>query len=270
MRDGRADWIIPHASGVSTIDFEQTTLQVNNGRFAGTGLAGLPSLGQLDSDSWLIAGFSDGDTQAGQDYTNGDLARGVHAGGVTTGGLYAFETSPTNRILGAQATGTDFTPGWIQLSVATTVAEQFWTLGFDWWVLNDKPRSTRLRTEVSKDGANFKSLDAVELTTPITADASAAWQATTRSITLDLEAPTENLWIRWSASDFAGSGSRDEFGIDNIAIQAGEATTTSTPEPSTLWIWAAVLIVTLRRPGSRVTSNGCSGGKANRTLARAG
>lgn len=239
----RAEWLIPHGSGFSRIDFEQSVANVNNGRFAATGLAATPSAGQLDSDTWLIAGFSSGDTQLGQSYSSGDYARGVHAGGTSAGGLYAFETSPANRVLGAQPTSSDFNPGWMQLSIASTIAEQFWTLSFDWWVYNDKPRSTRLQTHFSSDGANFQSVSAADLTTPTLADASATWQAKTiNPLSLDLGTPSERLWIRWSASDFAGSSSRDEFGIDNIAVQIGESTTpTSSPEPSAVWIWVILL-----------------------------
>ena len=241
--DGRAEWMVAHGSGSSSINFENSVLNVNQGRFAGAGLAAIPEVGQLDSDSWLVAGFSSGNTRHGQNYASSDFARGLHAGGVTTGGLYGFETSPANRIVGVQATGSDFNPGSIQLSVATSIAEQFWILSFDWWVFNDKPRSSQLEADFSTDGTSFQKISSADLLTPTTADASATWQATTIGPqTLDLGAPSDKLWLRWSASDFAGASSRDEFGIDNIAVQVGEATNaSSSPEPSAVVIWLVVV-----------------------------
>lgn len=254
--DGRAEWLVNHGSGISLIDFENSVPNVNQGRFAGAGLAATPGVGQLDSDTWLLAGFSAGDTLAGQTYASGDFARGVHAGGVTTGGLYAFETSPINRILGAQATGSDFNPGSIQLSLATSIAEQFWTLSFDWWVFNDKPRSSQLDADFSTDGANFQKISTASLITPTTATASPRWKTTAIGPqTLDLGAPSDKLWVRWSASDFAGSSSRDEFGIDNLAVQVGTTTNSaSAPEPSAVMIWLVVvgLVVAWRKRRSGV------------------
>jgi hypothetical protein len=228
-----AEIIVPHGTWSAVINFEETVVDANRGRFAGKGIAASPGDGQLDSDSWMFAGFSDGDSVIGQNSSSGDLARGIHSGGVRSGGLYAFETSALNRVLGVQATGSDFSPGWIQLSIATSMAERLWELSFDWWVFNDKPRSTLLQTEISIDGILFTALPAAEWTTPLLPSASPLWRRHSRLIGFDFDAATTNLWVRWKVSDFAGSGSRDEFGIDNIRIHVGAVpVTVPTPEPT--------------------------------------
>jgi hypothetical protein len=237
-----AEIIVPNGTWSTVIDFEETVADVNQGRFAGRGIAAFPSDGQLDSDSWMFAGFSDGDSIAGQNSASGDLARGIHSGGVSSGGLYAFETSAVNRVLGIQATGSDFSPGWIQLSIATATSERLWRLSFDWWVFNDKTRSSRLQTEVSIDGILFAPLPAGELTTPMLPAESPLWRVHSRLLEMAFETASTNLWVRWTADDFAGSGSRDEFGIDNIRIQAGQApVTVPTPEPSSAGMLAFLL-----------------------------
>lgn len=246
VRPAAADWIIP--DGVSRrVDFETTVAGVNQGRYSGAGIGSDPAIGQLDSDTWQFHGFSSGDSAWGQASTSGDLARGLHAGGVTTGGLYAFATTNDNRILGVQATGSDFNPGSMTLAIATEVAQSRWDISFDWYVFNDKPRATKLSAAFSTDGRQFQDQVAAGLTTATVASSAAAWQATGMAFQLDLAVPTKKLWLRWSAVDFAGSGSRDEFGIDNISVRAsssssGDAPSSTVAEPGGLALWSGLMV----------------------------
>ncbi|HHM20887.1 MAG TPA: hypothetical protein ENJ20_02585, partial [Bacteroidetes bacterium] len=80
--------------------------------FTGSGFHPTPASGQLDSDTWRVTGFSDGDGTFGGTHTTGDFARGSHSGGVTTGGVYKF-----GGRLGVQPTDADFTPGTITLRI---------------------------------------------------------------------------------------------------------------------------------------------------------
>lgn len=233
----RAELIVPGDGSWAEIGFEQTVEGVNRDRYDGSGLGSVPSGGQLDSDSWMFSGFSDGATVSGQASNSGDYARGLHTGGVTTGGLYAFATSADNRVLGVQSTGSDFSPGWIQLSARAPSTRPLWDINFDWWVFNDKPRSTQLEVSVSNNATDFVNVPLSSITTGTSASTLAAWQASPQSIQLSFDEAVDQIWIRWAANDAAGTGSRDEFGIDNIAVRAVDGavlTTHSTPEPGSV------------------------------------
>ena len=65
------------------------TFTENFNTFTGSGFAPIPSLGQLDSDLWIISGLSDGSMTYGDTRTSsGDFARGQTSNPVTTGGVY--------------------------------------------------------------------------------------------------------------------------------------------------------------------------------------
>lgn len=110
-----AQWSITN-SGTFTISFDATVSGVTNGQYAGSGFQSSPSAGQLDSDAWAAAGWSDGDLTFGGTGTTGDYARGNSTGGVGTGGFYSFG-SAGDRWFGIQPGGSDFAPGTITLRV---------------------------------------------------------------------------------------------------------------------------------------------------------
>ena len=95
--------------------------------FTGSGFASSPAAGQLDSDLWRAIGLSDGTGTFGGTHTTGDFARGLGpvtapTGGVTTGGVYAFDVGNGggDTGLGIQADDTDFTPGSFELRLVNT------------------------------------------------------------------------------------------------------------------------------------------------------
>jgi hypothetical protein len=94
----------------STVSFKEisTMFLENFNLFTGTGLAPEPNSGQLNSNAWILTGFSQGNTNFGGTATSGDFARGVSTGGVSTGGVYSFTIANENNILGVQPVGDDF------------------------------------------------------------------------------------------------------------------------------------------------------------------
>ena len=82
--------------------------------FSGLGFSTPGGAGQLDSNHWRATGLSDGDGSFLGTHTTGDFARGFQSAPVSTGGVYAFDVG-ANRVLGAQPTGSDITPGAITL-----------------------------------------------------------------------------------------------------------------------------------------------------------
>jgi len=56
------------------------------------------SLGQLNSNSWVVLTLNSNNAAFGATETTGDMARGTSTGGVSTGGIYAFQTSTGNSL----------------------------------------------------------------------------------------------------------------------------------------------------------------------------
>ncbi|MDJ0842948.1 ExeM/NucH family extracellular endonuclease [Crocosphaera sp.] len=203
--------------------------------FTGSGFSPNPNSGQLDSDIWIVTGFSNGSLNFGDTVTSGDFARGSDDGGVSTGGVYGFNVSPENTILGIQPTGGDFTPGEIILKLqndtGSTVNEI--DINYDIWYRNDQNRANSLNFAYSYDGVNFVTVSSLDFTTPETADNN-GWQSEVRSATLSgLNIADDQLfYLKWTGDDISGSGSRDEYGIDNIQVtQLTVAGVTPPPPP---------------------------------------
>jgi hypothetical protein len=190
--------------------------------FTAAGFAPIPSAGQLNSNIWRVTGMSDEIGQFGGAHTTGDFARGFSNGGVTTGGLYAFNTGQGNVIIGFQPTGLDFNPGALTLRVAneTGATVSDWDISYEIWTLNDQGRASTLNFEYSTDDVTYIPVPALDYTTPEAADALPAWTSIPRSITIfgANVADGDALFLRWVSVDAGGSGSRDEFGIDNVSV----------------------------------------------------
>jgi len=216
-----ADLIIAAFGVPATEDFETYT---------GAGFDPNPAAGELDSDDWRTEGMSDGDTGFGDTATTGDHARGTSSGGETTGGFYAFDTGGNNEIFGWQPTGPDYTPGAavlrLQNDTGTTITSL--EISYDIYVFNNADRANSLNFAHSDDDITFTDEPSLDFTTPQTDDPSAVWESTPRNITLTgLNIPDGgNFYLQWNTEDVTGSGSRDEFGIDNVSV-------TAVPEPAT-------------------------------------
>ena len=179
--------------------------------FLGNGFAADPLTGQLDSDYWLVTAFSDA----------ADLARGTTSTSVTTGGVYAFDRGDANgTALYLQPGGPDFTPGELDLrlnSGDTDLTDV--ELRFDRLVNNDQARANAFSLSYSLDGVTFIELDAYA--SPAAADANGVVSQRVAVSLPDLPAGTD-FTLRWSGDDVSGSGSRDEFGIDNLVVEGTE------------------------------------------------
>ncbi|MDC7999167.1 membrane lipoprotein lipid attachment site-containing protein [Gilvibacter sediminis] len=197
--------------------------------FDGSGFAPSPTAGQLDSDFFSYGGASDGGLAYGGTVTSGDGARGLDVdGGVGSGGIYSFENSSTsNRIVGIQPTGSDFTPGYIEYRYQNTSGgeEDQLFVSYTIWSNNDQARSNSLTLSVSADGVSYTDIPAADFATVEAAAAGEGFISENRS-GVSLLAPLggitlangDFLYIRWSTDDISGSGSRDEIGIDAITI----------------------------------------------------
>ena len=205
---------------VYKIDFDNTVDGINNGTFNGTGITSSPSAGQLNSNGISILGLSDGDIAFGGNGTTGDYARGTSNGGVTTGGIYSFQTSTGNYSLGFQPGGTDFTPGSVIIKVQNNTGDTIkkFLLGYHVYMYNDQGYATKAVVSYSIDGSTFASIDSSY--SDEVADANPSWRKHAY-VNFNSNLTILNgayFYLKFAFDDSTGSGSRDEAAIDDIVL----------------------------------------------------
>jgi hypothetical protein len=206
-----------------SIGFDQTVLEVNEAEFAGSGFHPLPVNGQLDSDAWSVEGLSEGDLAFGNIGISGDFARGFSTGGVTHGGIYSFEVDTDNRAMGFQPSSSEFSPGSITLKVINSsgfLIERL-KLSYLLWVYNDQNRSSRIELSLSNDDITYSTVPGSAYASVAIQDLSPNWQSIPFNFTIENlnVLPETFIYIKWNIADESGSGSRDEFGIDDITLR---------------------------------------------------
>jgi hypothetical protein len=217
--------VIPPPDPVAT--FTESGYQENFDGFTGAGFSPNPDPGQLHSGNWRVTGMSDGNGVFGGTHITGDFARGSSTGGVTTGGLYAFDVGGGTTIMGVQPGGTDFTPGAFTLRLENTSGKtvEFLDLEYDIYVLNDQDRSNSFNFAFSFDDISYTAVPSLNYTTPAAADAEPVWVKVERSTTISglTFQHGDFIYFQWQSGDAGGSGSRDEFGLTKINLTEGEA-----------------------------------------------
>lgn len=153
--------------------------------------------------------------------------RGIKIKPQTTGGCYAWELGSGDYALGCQPTLEDFTPGWFMLSISnacnTTIREI--TIAYDVVCRNDEDRSSIVTFEYCTDNmANSAAANKIyqfDFISPELGDTETGWttNALSSRIKLAKVLPIGSiLRCIWKFDDYSGSGSRDEFGINNFSI----------------------------------------------------
>lgn len=217
-----------------------TSVRVDFEQFRGDGFSPAPSSTQLDSDHWRIEGLSEGKGSFGGTYLSGDFARGSSAGGVSSGGIYGFDVgsgNAANWAIGFQPTGSDLTPGAVTLMLtnATGAMVDQVDLGFRLLSRNDGDRSGWIRFAYSLDDRSYEEVGSGRgsMTSPGPADLNPNWVGQDQSLVLSGLgiADGSSLFLRWGMDDASGTGSRDEWALDDVDVRfkAGVATV---PEPS--------------------------------------
>ncbi|MGB3868246.1 MAG: lamin tail domain-containing protein, partial [Flavobacteriales bacterium] len=204
-----------------TITFDATVAGVNNGAFTGSGFAPSPASGQLNSNAWASTGMSDGASAFGGTNTSGDFARGTSTGGVTSGGFYAFEVGPSDHALGVQPTGSDWEPGTLTLRVQNNSGTTLTSLdlAYELWVRNDQGRSNTFNISWSSDNLTYTPISALDFASPLALDAF-GFVLNNKSTTIPSMSIANGgyVYLRWSSAGNGGSGSRDEFALDDISV----------------------------------------------------
>ncbi len=224
--------VLTNASPSNTIDFSNTMqASVGNGAFTGSGFQATPSVGRLNSNAWAVTGMSNGTLAFGgtQTTTNTDYTRGSIAVAVTTGGIYAYTGAPhstTNPCLMIQPGADDFTPGTLTLRIRNDGSDYIIAMdvSYNLFIRNDQGRSNSFNFSYSDNNTTYTSVGALDYTSPEAE--SGTWTqvgtSPSRQTTItDLAIPPGGyFYIRWSGDDVGGSLSRDEFGLDDIAMTA--------------------------------------------------
>ncbi len=203
--------------------------EINFNTFNGAGFAPAPASGQLNSNEWKVSGLSDGDMSFGESRESDDFARGICKTGTNTGGVFAIQVAENDFALGAQPTTSDFTPGAFILRIKNDTGGELTKLNvvFEMVFLNDKDRSTSFDLYYSANDADYSQVASASLITPELADSPAVWQKNKISVSLPLKiAAGAMVYLKWQSDDSGdGAGSRDEIGLDNIRISAGDEAT---------------------------------------------
>ena len=215
---------IDAASTAYVVSFDNTLAGVNNNTYQGSGLQPSPASGQLDGDAWEIIGTASGDHLFGETHLSGAFARGSSNGGVSTSGLYAFEVASGDYAFGFQPSGSTFSPGDIKLKIHNNTSSFIVNLhvSYELWVKNDQNRSSSVDFSWSYENGNWHNVAAASYSSPAAAVSGAPWSL---DMNPDLNLgviipPGSEFFIRWTVDDVSGSGSRDEFALDDIRIEA--------------------------------------------------
>ena len=216
-----------------------TTQVIDFEGYTASGFAPDPTAGQLSSEEWQVLGMSDGDLNYGETGVTGDYARGTSTGGVGTGGIYSFDVGSGNGAsLGVQPVGNDFTPGSFTLRIEnnTLAVIEDLELSYEVWILNDQDRANYFNFEHGADNINFTEEPTLDVISDELAADVPEWEQNTRSITLTgVDIPVGGVYyLKWKGDDVSGSGSRDEFALDNISITGINSDPSITATPSLL------------------------------------
>ncbi len=234
--NGYGQLSITTAGSNYTINFDVTVDGVNNGQYAGSGFEPSPAAGRLDSDAWATTGMDGGSSNFGGTYTtpNTDFTRGTSSGNVTTGGFYAFTVGTGDRGMGIQPGSDDWTPGTITLRIINNTGGDItgFNISYNVYVRNDQGRSNTFNFSYSVDNSIYTTVPELNYTSAAAADPTPAWVANARSTTITGLTLTNGsyFYFRWDGNDAGGSGSRDEFALNDIVISAsGSASEVANP-----------------------------------------
>jgi hypothetical protein len=222
---------IGDSTAIATItndDSAPTTVRIFDEDFTGFTAAGFapnPTATQIDSDIWRVVGLSDiANPPYGFTATTDDFARGtIGTNDPTSAGVYSPASNPA---LILQPTGSEIENGGfiearIQNSSGSTATG--FNIVFDWSYRNSADRSSNLQFSYSTDGTNFTPVSDAALVTPTTAGAATGTFTLQNEIVslTGLNVPDQGfVYFRWTHLSSAGGGSRDEFGIDNVVVDA--------------------------------------------------
>jgi Secretion system C-terminal sorting domain len=239
---------------VFKIDFDNTVANTNVGSFNGNNINTGAASGSLNSNAWSISGVSATAAATFGGTTTGTL--GVINGGTTSSGnFFAMNIGTGNVALGVQPTGAYFSPGNITLKIQNKTGVPITNLDLSniLYVVNDQDRSSSFNLAYSTDNVTYSNLPVADYTS-VAALQNTNVRAQYRSYKISsLNVATDGfVYLRWSSDDVGGSGSRDEFAIDDIQVIANASSFT----PTINGVFEDVLISSLTETTGATTVSG--------------
>lgn len=146
-----------------------------------------------------------------------------HSGGTSEGACRPWDLGGGDYALGYQPTLSEFTPGFFLVTVSNATGEAVTLIEVSYEIVcyNNENRSSSLDLEYSLDGTAFTRVGSAGYSSPAREDPEPYWKTCRRSASIELAKPMQpgaRFWIRWYGDDDGGSGSRDEYGIDDVAV----------------------------------------------------
>lgn len=191
--------------------------------YEGLGVQPGQNAGYLNSNTWRMEGFSTGTSDFGDTFTTGDYAKGVSTGGVSGGGMYGFNVGG-DTALGFQPTGSDFSPGALYLRIQNNTGGDITQLDVSYtlWINNNEARGNSFDFAYSTDSTSYTDVSVLDYISGEASQGSVLWVDSLQmtSITGITIADGDYMYLRWDSDDVSGSGSRDEFAIDDITLTA--------------------------------------------------
>jgi hypothetical protein len=201
-------------SGVCSTNVASTTLSAM--------MASTPAAGQLDADAWAFVkdGTTSGAAASFPGSLTADFTTYTNAGISNTG--WGISNISSDRELAILPSGSNATPGSITLLITnnTGVTLNELVISYNVRAYNDQGRSNKVEFWYSATNAasSYTEDTAAEFTSTVTL--SSSFESVSRTVTLTSLSIANNssYYIRWFFDDVAGSGSRDEFHLDDISI----------------------------------------------------
>lgn len=224
-----------------TVDFSTTLSGVNNGAFSVNSSAQIfassPSNGQLDADAWDISydGASSGSTASFPGSQTADFTTLTSAGVSNTG--YGAANISGNRKFAVCPSGSRATSGSLTLRIINNTGAPVTAIDISYLIeaYNDQSRGNEVEFYYSEDNSTYTNYAAATFVS--TASSNNSIESSNPSFTLSglNIANGGYFYIRWLYSDNTGSGSRDEFFLDDISVSAqGSSTPLLSVNPSSL------------------------------------
>jgi hypothetical protein len=194
-------------------------------------MAASPAVGQLDADAWAVV--ADGATTGAAASFPGSLSANfttfTSAGSSNTG--LGMSNISSDREFAILPSGSSATPGSLTLRITnnTGITLNELVIAYNIRAFNDQGRANKVEFWYSSTNAasSYSEHTASEFTS--TETASSTFETASRSITLSGLSVTNgsSYFIRWFFDDVSGSGSRDEFFLDDISITGNGSSASS-------------------------------------------
>ena len=204
------------------INFDNTLAESNTGSFNGANINTSGSSGSLNSNAWAINDIAS--TGAATFGTTYPLGTGLQNPGFSTASnFFGMNIGLGNVALGIQPTGAYFSPGNVTLRIQNRTGSVLTKLNLSYilYVVNDQARSNSFNFAYSTDNSLYNNQATLDYTSTVAiqnTDLRAQYRST--EIT-GLSIPDQGfIYLRWYGDDVAGTGSRDEFALDDIDIIA--------------------------------------------------